>query len=68
MDLSCSVTQFRIPQRIKMHSEWIEHITLERVSPSTYRAGDMGLSVVSSKTNVYLGRKLTNQIPSSWSQ
>jgi hypothetical protein len=28
MDLSCSVTPFRIPQRIKMHSEWIDHATL----------------------------------------
>jgi len=42
MDLSCNVTAFRIPERIKMHSEWNEQATLERVSANIYRAGDMG--------------------------
>jgi len=42
MDLACSVTIFRIPKRIKMHSDWITQAALERVSPSIYRAGDMG--------------------------
>jgi hypothetical protein len=41
MDLTCSVTQFRIPERIKMRSDWIEQATLERVSPTIYRAGDL---------------------------
>jgi hypothetical protein len=42
MDLPCSVTPFRIPESIKMHSDWIEQATLERESPIIYRAGDMG--------------------------
>jgi hypothetical protein len=36
------VTPFRIPEHIKMRSYWIEQATLERVSPITYIAGDMG--------------------------
>jgi len=42
MDLPCSVTRFRIPKRIKMHSDWIAQAALERVSPSICGAGDMG--------------------------
>lgn len=70
MDVSFSVTPFRIPERIKMHSEWIEHATLDRIIPSIYRAGNIGEAPVwfPQKPLFFRGRKLTNQLPNSCSQ